>query len=65
MGACSIVCAKTSPSFSNATPPPARWEVLTCYPGLHALVCTAMVSNRLWRWGFRWLARWLSHSGAS
>jgi len=38
-----------------------RWEVLTCYPGLHALVWHRAVSNRLWRWGWRWLARWLSH----
>jgi serine O-acetyltransferase len=40
-----------------------RWEVLTCYPGLHALVWHRAVSNRLWRWGFRWLARWMSHWG--
>ncbi len=40
-----------------------RWEVLTCYPGLHALVWHRAVSNRLWRWGWRWLARWLSHWG--
>jgi serine O-acetyltransferase len=38
-----------------------RWEVLTCYPGLHALVWHRTVSNRLWRWGWRWLARWMSH----
>jgi serine O-acetyltransferase len=38
-----------------------RWEVLTCYPGLHALVWHREVSNRLWRRGWRWLARWLSH----
>jgi serine O-acetyltransferase len=38
-----------------------RWEVLTCYPGLHALVWHRVVSHRLWRWGWRWLARWLSH----
>ena len=40
-----------------------RWEVLTCYPGLHALVWHRVVSNRLWRWGWRWLARWLAHWG--
>jgi serine O-acetyltransferase len=39
------------------------WEVLTCYPGLHALAWHRAVSNRLWRWGFRWLARWISHLG--
>ena len=39
------------------------WEVLTCYPGLHALVWHAVVTNRLWRAGWRWLARWLAHWG--
>ncbi len=40
-----------------------RWEVLTCYPGLHALVWHRVVSHPLWRSGFRWLARWLAHWG--
>src|SRR6185295_12876718 len=40
-----------------------RWEVLTCYPGLHALVWHRAVAHRLWRGGFRWLARWASHWG--
>lgn len=38
------------------------WEVLTCYPGLHAL-CFHRLSHRLWGLGFRWLARWVSHWG--
>jgi serine O-acetyltransferase len=38
-----------------------RWEVLTCYPGLHALTWHRAISHPLWRGGFRWLARWLSH----
>ena len=38
-----------------------RWEVLTCYPGLHALVWHRAVTHRLWRAGLRWLARWLAH----
>jgi len=38
-----------------------RWEVLTCYPGLHALVWHRTVSHRLWKAGLRWLARWLAH----
>jgi serine O-acetyltransferase len=38
-----------------------RWEVLTCYPGLHALVWHRAVTNPLWRMGMRWLARWLAH----
>ena len=39
------------------------WEVLTCYPGLHALTLHRWVVNPLWRSGFRWLGRWLSHWG--
>jgi serine O-acetyltransferase len=38
-----------------------RWEVLTCYPGLHALVWHRSVANPLWRMGLRWLARWMAH----
>src|SRR4029078_11954628 len=38
------------------------FEVLTCYPGLHALVWHRVV-HCLWRGGFRWLARWLAHWG--
>lgn len=37
------------------------WEVLTCYPGLHALIWHRAVIHPLWRCGLRWLARWLSH----
>jgi len=40
-----------------------RWEILTCYPGLHALVWHRTVPHRLWGWGWRWLARWLAHWG--
>ncbi len=36
------------------------WEVLTCYPGLHALV-SHRLAHGLWRRGFKWLARWISH----
>ena len=39
------------------------WEVLTCYPGLHALLFHR-VAHRLWRWRLRWFARCLSHSRA-
>ena len=38
-------------------------EVLTCYPGFHALVLHRVVSHRLWGWGLRWLARLSSHLG--
>ena len=33
------------------------WEVLTCYPGLHALVWHRAVVHPLWTGGLRWLAR--------
>jgi serine O-acetyltransferase len=36
------------------------WEVLTCYPGLHALVFHR-VSHWLWGHGLKWLARLNSH----
>jgi serine O-acetyltransferase len=38
------------------------WEVLTTYPGLHALLIHR-VAHRLWRWRFYWLARFVSHIG--
>jgi serine O-acetyltransferase len=39
------------------------WEVLTCYPGLHALTWHRLVAHPLWVAGLRWLARWLAHWG--
>ena len=39
------------------------WEVLTCYPGFHALTWHRLVAHPLWKAGFRWLARWLAHLG--
>lgn len=39
-----------------------RWEVLTCYPGLHALVVHRF-AHAAWRRGWRWLGRFLSHLG--
>jgi len=39
-----------------------RFEVLTCYPGLHALVLHRW-ANRCWRHGLRWLGRFVSHLG--
>ncbi len=39
-----------------------RWEVLTCYPGLHALLLHRL-AHGLWRRGWHWLARWISHLG--
>ena len=36
------------------------WEVLTCYPGLHALWAHRL-SHWLWNHGLRWLARFNAH----
>ena len=38
------------------------WEVITCYPGFHAMLVHRL-SHRLWRSGFNWLARFVSHLG--
>ncbi len=37
-----------------------NWEVLTCYPGLHALWFHRM-AHWFWRRDLRWFARWLAH----
>ena len=36
------------------------WEVLTCYPGLHALVLHRW-AHACWTRGLRWLGRFISH----
>jgi len=36
------------------------WEVLTCYPGFHALQLHR-ISHALWGMGLRWFARFVSH----
>lgn len=38
------------------------WEVITCYPGFHAIL-VHRVSHGLWRANFKWLARFVSHLG--
>src|ERR1044072_6869623 len=38
------------------------WEVITCYPGFHALLFHRF-AHWLWNARFRWLGRWLSHWG--
>lgn len=38
------------------------WEVLTCYPGLHAIYLHKL-SSRLWAVRLRWLGRLVSHIG--
>ncbi|WP_119155727.1 serine O-acetyltransferase [Caldimonas tepidiphila] len=37
-----------------------KWEVLTCYPGLHALVLHRR-AHGCWKRGWRWLGRFISH----
>jgi serine O-acetyltransferase len=39
-----------------------RFEVLTCYPGLHALIWHRR-AHACWNLGWYWLARFLSHLG--
>ncbi len=36
------------------------WEVMTCYPGLHALVLHRL-AHGCWTRGFKWLGRFVSH----
>src|SRR5687767_5134470 len=38
------------------------WEVITCYPGFHALLVHRL-AHWLWRVRFKWLARLVSHLG--
>ena len=36
------------------------WEVITCYPGFHALLLHR-VAHGVWGAGFKWLGRFISH----
>jgi len=36
------------------------WEVLTCYPGMHAIWLHRWLSGPLWHVGLKWLARMIS-----
>ena len=36
------------------------WEVITCYPGFHALQMHRL-SHTFWKWGLRWFPRFTSH----
>ena len=36
------------------------WEVLTCYPGIHALILHRR-AHWCWTHGFKWLGRFISH----
>jgi len=37
-----------------------QWEVLTCYPGLHALMLHRL-AHACWGHGFKWMGRFISH----
>jgi serine O-acetyltransferase len=37
-----------------------RWEVLTCYPGLHAVLLHRL-AHGCWNIGLKWLGRFISH----
>ena len=36
------------------------WEIITTYPGIHALILHRL-AYRLWHWGMKWPARAISH----
>lgn len=38
------------------------WEVITCYPGLHA-IWLQRPAHWCWTHGFKWLGRFISHMG--
>ena len=39
-----------------------RWEVLTTYPGVHALLVYRL-SRMIWGWNLKWLARFIAYLG--
>ena len=50
-----IACIRERDPAARST-----WEVLTCYPGLHALLFHGW-AHACWQAGFRWLGRFISH----
>jgi serine O-acetyltransferase len=50
-----IACIRERDPAARST-----WEVLTCYPGLHALVLHRL-AHRCWRARWLWLGRFISH----
>jgi serine O-acetyltransferase len=50
-----IACIRDRDPAARST-----WEVLTCYPGLHALWLHHL-AHACWRHGLRWLGRFISH----
>jgi serine O-acetyltransferase len=47
-----------------ARDPAARnwWEVVTCYPGMHAIWLHRWFASPLWRFGLKWLGRLVSNT---
>jgi serine O-acetyltransferase len=52
-----IACIRERDPAARST-----WEVLTCYPGLHALLFHRR-AHWCWHHGMRWLGRFISHLG--
>ncbi|MBP6899807.1 MAG: serine O-acetyltransferase [Burkholderiaceae bacterium] len=52
-----IACIRERDPAARST-----WEVLTCYPGLHAVIWHRW-AHAAWLAGFKWLGRFLSHLG--
>ena len=52
-----IACVRERDPAARST-----WEVLTCYPGLHAILWHR-VAHAAWVAGFHWAGRFLSHLG--
>ena len=50
-----IACIRERDPAARST-----WEVLTCYPGLHALFLHRR-AHACWHGGFKWLGRFISH----
>ncbi len=50
-----IACIRERDPAARST-----WEVMTCYPGFHAVVLHR-VAHTLWGYGLPWLARFTSH----
>ena len=56
-----LVRADLSAVFDRDPAARSTWEVVTCYPGCHARLFHR-VAHRLWGWGLKWLARFVSYS---
>ena len=52
-----IACIRERDPAARST-----WEILTCYPGLHALLMHRW-SHACWRHGWTWMGRFISHLG--